>query len=58
MAIGTSLAVGPINQVVPLAYQLGTPVVILNGEKTEFDHLAILVVNADISTALDLICGP
>jgi len=58
MAIGTSLAVGPINQVVPLAYQIGTPVVILNGEKTEFDHLAILVVNADISTALDLICGP
>ncbi|MEC8974508.1 MAG: Sir2 family NAD-dependent protein deacetylase [Actinomycetota bacterium] len=57
MAIGTSLAVGPINQVVPLAYQLSIPVVIINGEETEFDHFATFVVNADISTTLNLVCG-
>ena len=57
LAIGTSLAVGPINQVVPLAYQLSIPVVIVNGEKTDFDHLATLVVNADISTTLDSLCS-
>ncbi len=57
IAIGTSLAVGPINQVVPLAHQLSIPVVIINGESTEFDHFAAFVVNADISTTLDLVCG-
>ena len=56
MAIGTSLAVGPINQVVPLANRLDIPVIIINGEKTEFDHFATLVINADISETLDAVC--
>ena len=57
IAIGTSLAVGPINQVVPLAYQIGVPVVIINGEKTEYDHLSTFVINADIRTTLSFVCG-
>ena len=57
IAIGTSLAVGPINQVVPLAYQIGVPVVIINGEKTEYDHLSSVVINADISTTLSFVCS-
>ena len=57
IAIGTSLAVGPINQVVPLAYQIGVPVIIINGEKTEYDHLSTFVINADISATLSFVCG-
>ncbi|MDG1845357.1 MAG: Sir2 family NAD-dependent protein deacetylase [Acidimicrobiales bacterium] len=56
MAIGTSLAVGPINQVVPLANQLDIPIIIINGEKTDFDHFASLVINADISETLEVVC--
>ena len=57
IAIGTSLAVGPINQVVPLAYQIGVPVIIINGEKTEYDYLSTFVINADISATLSFVCG-
>ena len=56
IAIGTSLAVGPINQVVPLAYQIGIPILIINGQKTEYDHLSTFVINADISTTLSFVC--
>ncbi len=57
IAIGTSLAVGPINQVVPLAYQIGAPIVIINGQKTEFDRLSTVTINADISTTLSFVCA-
>ncbi len=57
MAVGTSLAVFPIANVVPMAASMGTPVVIVNAEPTDFDPLATVVVNAGISDVLPTICG-
>ncbi len=51
-AIGTSLAVSPINRVVPVAKQQGAKVIILNGEATEMDQLADVVLNGSISDVL------
>ena len=56
MAIGTTLTVGPINRVVPLAHSLGKPILILNGEPTEYDGLATYLLKADISSTLQEIC--
>ena len=56
MAIGTSLTVGPINRVVPMAHSLAKPILILNGEPTEYDSLATYLIMADISSTLDEIC--
>ncbi len=57
LAVGTTLAVYPINETVPIAKQAGARVVILNGEETALDSLADVVVNAGISTALPRIVG-
>ena len=57
LAVGTSLTVGPINKVVPLAHSLSTPVVIINGEKTEYEYLATLVLHADITETLQRVCS-
>jgi NAD-dependent protein deacetylase/lipoamidase len=57
MAVGTSLAVYPIANVVPMAASMGTPVVIVNAEPTDLDSLAAVVVNAGISDVLPTICG-
>ncbi len=56
-AIGTSLAVSPINRVVPVAQQQGAKVLILNGEPTEMDKLADVVINDSISEILPQIVG-
>ncbi|HJM99773.1 MAG TPA: Sir2 family NAD-dependent protein deacetylase [Acidimicrobiales bacterium] len=56
LAVGTSLTVSPINQVVPLAHSLSIPILIINGEKTEYEALATLVLHADISSTLQKIC--
>ena len=56
MAVGTSLTVGPINRVVPLAHSLGKPIFILNGEPTEYDSLATYLIREDISSMLREIC--
>ena len=56
MAIGTSLTVGPINRVVPLAHSLGKLIIIVNGETTEYDALASCLIRADISSTLQEIC--
>ncbi|MEE9414155.1 MAG: Sir2 family NAD-dependent protein deacetylase, partial [Acidimicrobiales bacterium] len=52
LAIGTSLAVSPINQVVPIAAQRAIPIIILNAEPTGFDDLATVVLNGSISEIL------
>jgi NAD-dependent deacetylase len=57
MAVGTSLSVYPIANIVPMAASMGTPVVIVNAEPTDFDPLAEVVVNAGISEVLPAICG-
>ena len=56
LAVGTSLTVSPINRVVPLAHSLSTPILIINGEQTEFESLATLVLHTDISSTLQKIC--
>ena len=56
MAIVTTLTVGPINRVVPLAHSLGKLIIIVNGEPTEYDALAECLIRADISSTLQEIC--
>ena len=55
LAVGTTLAVFPINQTVLIAARSGARVVILNRDPTELDRLADVVVRESISTALPVI---
>ena len=55
LAVGTSLAVFPINQTLPLAVSEGAGVIILNAEPTPFDDVADVVLNESISDALPLV---
>ena len=57
LAIGSTLGVYPIANVVPIAAQSGASVVIINGSPTEMDHLADVVVRGSISEVLPRICG-
>lgn len=57
LAIGTTLAVYPIANVVPIAKSLGASVVIVNGESTEMDGLADVVVRGSISDVIPQILG-
>ncbi|WP_419846509.1 SIR2 family NAD-dependent protein deacylase [Candidatus Poriferisocius sp.] len=58
LAVGSTLTVYPIANVVPIAHQAGAAVVIVNAEPTPFDGLAAAVVPASISEALPLIVAP
>ena len=55
LAVGTTLAVYPIANVVPVAKHHGARVVIVNGSPTEMDGLADVVVNGSISEILPLV---
>ena len=57
LAVGTTLAVSPINRTAVIAVQSGARLVIVNGEPTEFDALADALVRGSISDALPAICG-
>lgn len=57
VAIGSTLSVGPINQVVPVAFHSGARILIINGSETEMDHLAHVVVKSSISDVLPTILG-
>lgn len=54
-AVGTSLTVSPINQTVALAVQSGARLIIVNGEPTDFDTVADVVVRGSISQTLPLV---
>lgn len=56
LAVGTTLAVSPINRTAVIAVHSGARLVIVNGEPTEFDSLADVLVNASISDVLPMIC--
>ncbi len=56
-AIGTTLAVYPIADVVPVAKRSGAAVIILNAEETAMDGLADVVVRAGIAETLPTIVG-
>jgi len=52
LAVGTTLTVYPIANVVPIALQSGADVVIINAEPTPFDREASVVLHASISDVL------
>ena len=52
LAVGTTLGVYPIANVVPLARAHGAPVVIVNGGPTEMDDLADVRIEGSISEVL------
>ena len=52
LAVGTSLGVFPVANVVPIAKQAGARVVILNAQPTEMDALADAVLLESISDVL------
>jgi NAD-dependent deacetylase len=54
-AVGSTLAVMPANQVVARARAEGAKVVIVNGDPTEMDHLAHLVIRGRITQTLGAI---
>lgn len=59
LAIGSTLSVYPIAAIVPLAKRCGAKLVIVNGEPTEMDELADVVVRARIGEALpQLVTAP
>jgi len=57
LAVGSTLSVYPAAGLVPIAYQAGAAIVIVNGEPTEYDTIADVVVRAPISEALPAIVG-
>ena len=52
LCVGSTLSVGPANQMVPVAFRSGAAIVILNGEPTEMDRLATVVLRGPIGTLL------
>jgi len=57
LAIGSTLAVHPIANVVPLARYSGASVLIVNGQATEMDGLANVIVRGSISDVVPTIVG-
>ena len=57
LAVGSTLAVYPICQVVPVAAQAGASVVIVNAEPTQYDELAEVVLHEQIADVLPAITG-
>ena len=58
LAVGSTLAVGPANQVVPRAKASGAKVVIVNGDTTQMDGYAHMLLRGSISPILQaLVAG-
>ncbi|CAB4614350.1 unannotated protein [freshwater metagenome] len=57
IAVGSSLSVFPAANTLPRAKNSGAKVIIVNGQLTEMDHYADVVVNSEISEVLPQICG-
>ena len=57
LAVGTSLAVFPVAEVVPIAKRHGARVVIVNGSATEMDELADAVLRGPIGELLPRLLG-
>ncbi|MGA2037071.1 MAG: Sir2 family NAD-dependent protein deacetylase [Acidimicrobiales bacterium] len=58
LAVGSGLSVHPAAGLVPTAHLSGARVVIVNGEPTEYDSIADVVVRGPISEVLPAIVGP
>ena len=57
LAVGTSLSVFPACNTLPRAKSSGAKIIIVNGQPTEMDKYAEVIVNAPISEVLPEICG-
>jgi NAD-dependent deacetylase len=57
LAIGSTLSVYPIAAVVPLAKRSGAKLVIVNGEPTDMDELADVLLRGRIGELLPLVCA-
>jgi NAD-dependent deacetylase len=57
LAVGTTLGVYPVANVVPLAKHHGARIVIVNAERTEMDDLADVVLRGSISELLPELTG-
>ena len=57
LTVGTTLSVFPIAAIVPIAKRCGASLVIVNGEATEMDELADVVVRGKIGEVLPRIVG-
>jgi len=58
LCVGSTLAVYPVAHMVPTAVRSGSELVIVNGEPTQFDSVATLVINASISDVLPQLITP
>jgi NAD-dependent deacetylase len=58
LAVGSTLSVYPIAAIVPLARRSGAKLVIMNGEPTEMDELADVLLRGRIGELLPLVCEP
>ncbi|MBA2281722.1 MAG: NAD-dependent deacetylase [Acidimicrobiia bacterium] len=57
LAVGTTLGVYPAAGMLPIAKSAGARIVILNGEPTQLDHLADMVLRAPIGDVLPALLG-
>jgi NAD-dependent deacetylase len=57
LAVGTSLSVYPAANAVPRAKAAGAALIIVNGQPTEMDNRADVVINAGISEVLPMLCS-
>ena len=57
LAVGSTLAVYPVADVVPTARMSGSRIVIVNGGETAMDHLADVVLRGSISDLLPRVVG-
>ena len=57
LAVGTTLAVFPINETARIAKHAGARLIIVNGEETAMDHLADVVLHEQIADVLPHIVG-
>lgn len=57
LAIGTTLQVYPVANMVPIAHRAGARIVIVNAEPTPMDDIADAVVRIPIGEALPRLCG-
>lgn len=57
IAVGTSLSVFPAANTLPRAKSCGAKVIIVNGQPTEMDHYADVVLNGEISEIMPNICS-
>ncbi len=58
LCVGSTLAVGPVNQMVPIARRAGAAIVIVNRDPTEMDSSATVVVRGLIGDVLPGIVDP